>query len=147
LGLGSQAQDVRLTKEVQSDSTSFKISHSDDGVLAKLTTVDAFCGDHRINSLDLLKIDTEGFDLEVIKGAKGMLEGALVNIVLAECSLNIGNAYHVQFSLLHGHMESLGYRLFGFYEQAMEWPTGEPHLRRANVAYISSKVTERNRSL
>jgi hypothetical protein len=43
-------------------------------------------------------------------------------------------------------MEDRGYRLFQFYEQVHEWPTGYPHLRRCDVVYISPVVIERNRS-
>jgi len=37
-------------------------------------TVDNYCEGKKINKIDLLKIDTEGFDLEVIMGSVNMLD-------------------------------------------------------------------------
>src|SRR5262249_20570716 len=37
------------------------------------TTIDRFCSDRRIKKIDILKIDTEGFDFDVLKGAIAML--------------------------------------------------------------------------
>ena len=36
-------------------------------------TIDNFCNREAINRIDVLKIDTEGYDLEVLRGAKQML--------------------------------------------------------------------------
>ena len=38
-----------------------------------VTTIDLFCAEHRIERINLLKIDTEGHDLDVIRGASNML--------------------------------------------------------------------------
>ena len=42
---------------------------------AKLTTLDAFCQDNKINMIDYLKIDVEGAEHRVLKGAHGLLAG------------------------------------------------------------------------
>jgi len=39
----------------------------------ELTTVDAYCDAHGIEEMGLLKIDVEGYELEVLKGARAML--------------------------------------------------------------------------
>jgi FkbM family methyltransferase len=107
-------------------------------------TIDGFCAEHGIAAVDYLKIDTEGHDLEVLRGAERMLSGAAVGLAVAECSVNRDNTRHVPFCELHSFMEGVGYRLFGIYEQIAEWPTRKPNLRRVNAAYISPKVIERN---
>ena len=43
-------------------------------ITVKCTTVDLFCAERNIKRIDVLKIDTEGFDLEVLKGANAMLK-------------------------------------------------------------------------
>jgi FkbM family methyltransferase len=53
-----------------------------------VTTIDRYCTDERIPHIDLLKIDTEGHDLEVLKGAESMLRGERISYVLAEISLD-----------------------------------------------------------
>lgn len=38
-----------------------------------LTTVDVFCSQHNIQHIDLLKSDTQGYEINVLEGAKEML--------------------------------------------------------------------------
>lgn len=40
----------------------------------KSTTLDTFAKSNRINHIDLLKIDVEGYELEVLKGAKSLIK-------------------------------------------------------------------------
>jgi FkbM family methyltransferase len=107
-----------------------------DGTQVKVTTVDAFCGDNRLERIGFLKIDTEGGDLDVLRGAEGMLAAASIDFVEVEAGMNRDNHYHVPMFELVGFMESKGYRLFGLYEQIPEWPTGQPFLRRANLVFL-----------
>ena len=45
-------------------------------------TIDNFCNEQRIDFIDILKIDTEGSEIEVLEGAKNMLNKT--NIILIE---------------------------------------------------------------
>jgi FkbM family methyltransferase len=47
-------------------------------------TVDDFCLEHRIDSIDVLKIDTEGSELAVLKGAERMLASGRCSYIYAE---------------------------------------------------------------
>lgn len=49
-----------------------------------MQTIDAFCTEHRIARISILKIDAEGFDLEVLKGARRMLGEGCVDFVVTE---------------------------------------------------------------
>lgn len=109
-----------------------------------MTTVDVFCERNGIETIDYLKIDTEGHDLKVLAGAKKMLFEQRIGFVIAECSMNPDNTLHVPFCELLAFMSPLGYRIFGFYEQTEEFMIGKPNLRRANVAFISAAVIARN---
>jgi FkbM family methyltransferase len=51
-----------------------------------VTTVDTFCTQHAIEAIDLLKIDTEGFDLHVLQGATGILQRGAVRFIYVECN-------------------------------------------------------------
>jgi FkbM family methyltransferase len=46
-----------------------------------LITVDSFCKLNNVSKIDLLKTDTEGFELEVLKGASEMLEQNKIQFV------------------------------------------------------------------
>ncbi len=48
----------------------------------KIDTIDNFCDEQGIDFIDILKIDTEGSELEVLEGAKNMLNKT--NIILIE---------------------------------------------------------------
>ncbi|MGI8959781.1 MAG: FkbM family methyltransferase [Bryobacteraceae bacterium] len=47
-------------------------------------TIDEFCGEHSLERIDLLKIDCQGFDLRVLKGANDMLLGGQVGVIQCE---------------------------------------------------------------
>jgi FkbM family methyltransferase len=50
----------------------------------RCTTLDRFCSDHNIKQIDVLKIDTEGFDFDVLKGASSMLAQQAINFIYFE---------------------------------------------------------------
>jgi FkbM family methyltransferase len=52
--------------------------------IVNLSTIDAYCADHSINSINLVKIDTEGHDMSVIEGARKLLAARAVGIVQFE---------------------------------------------------------------
>jgi FkbM family methyltransferase len=110
-----------------------------------IVTLDEFCSDRKIRWVNYLKIDTEGGDLEVLKGGKNMIDEQRIDFVEVEAGMNAGNKWHVPFETLKNHLESRDYFLFGIYEQMYEWLTNDPHLRRANPVFISSRMIETNR--
>jgi FkbM family methyltransferase len=97
-----------------------------------------------VDEIDYLKIDTEGHDLEVLRGAAGLLRDSKIKIVETECGVNRDNKHHVPFAEIQNYLEDFGYRLFHIYEQCPEWPTDRPNLRRVNAVFISPVVIERN---
>lgn len=50
----------------------------------QLTTLDAFLGDNGIDRVGFLKIDTEGFDFDILKGAQDTLANGRVELVQFE---------------------------------------------------------------
>lgn len=53
-------------------------------IAVRSTTLDQYCREHSIERIDVLKIDTEGYDLVVLQSGLGMLERGLVSFVLVE---------------------------------------------------------------
>ncbi|MEV4757074.1 FkbM family methyltransferase [Micromonospora sp. NPDC049559] len=102
-----------------------------------VATVDGFCREHGLDRISYLKIDTEGADLDVLRGAEEMLADQRVALVQVEAGMNRGNDTHVPFEELKEFLEARGYLLFGVYEQVPEWPTGRPHLRRCNAVFLA----------
>jgi FkbM family methyltransferase len=59
--------------------------HSATGCISvTCSTIDSFCAEHKIDHVDLLKIDTEGFDLNVLRGAERMLRQRAIKFVYVE---------------------------------------------------------------
>lgn len=109
-----------------------------------LETLDEFCREHQVERINYLKIDTEGSDFEVLKGAVRMLAEQRIDVVEVEAGMNSRNKRHVPFQVFTRFFEERNYFLFGVYEQVNEWPTRQPHLRRTNPVFISEKVIQTN---
>lgn len=83
----------------------------------RVETLDAFCSERGIASIDILKTDTQGYDLQVLKGAASLLENRQIKTILLE--VNFVPMYEGQatFSELHEYLSAHGYRLVDFYNQ------------------------------
>jgi FkbM family methyltransferase len=100
----------------------------------EVVTLDQFARQHGINSIELLKIDAEGFDLEVIAGGSAMLSKGAVKSILVEVGFHPGDERHPLFDAVRDALAQHGFRVFGIYDQHLEW-TGEPSLRFANAMF------------
>ena len=100
----------------------------------EVETLDEFVAKHGLSAIDLLKVDAEGFDLEVLAGAEAILAAGIVKFVLVEVGFHPGNSRHVLFDDVRGALMKHNFRLFGIYAQTLEW-TGEPSLLFANAVF------------
>ncbi|MCP4410450.1 MAG: FkbM family methyltransferase [Gammaproteobacteria bacterium] len=50
-------------------------------VIVQCTTLDADCAKNGIGQIDVLKIDTEGFDLTVLQGSRALLQSSAIKFV------------------------------------------------------------------
>jgi FkbM family methyltransferase len=110
-----------------------------------MTTLDKYCSRNNIPRIDFLKIDTEGFDLEVLRGTTSLISRGLISFIQCECSVTPDNRYHCSLETIRHFLEHLGHRLFGFYDQAEDWTTGAPNLRRVNAVFISPDIMRQGR--
>lgn len=108
----------------------------------RLTTLDEFCNEHNIDNISYLKVDTEGGDLNVLKGSREFLKEGRVDFVEIEAGMNPTNNHHVPIESLKSSLEEYGYFIFGIYEQQAEWIEKKPHLRRSNIIFISPKIIQ-----
>jgi FkbM family methyltransferase len=116
-----------------------------DSETVEVTTLDDYRTAAGIARIDILKIDTEGHDLDVLMGAAGSLSEARAGLVLAEVSMDPDNKFHVAYEEVTAELLRHDYRLFALYTQQPEMFTGSPALRRVDAAYISPKVIDENR--
>ena len=141
VALGATAKQVYVCEGRSSAENTVTVTPEGDATQqVAMTTVDEFCRRHDIETINFLKVDTEGHDLEVLKGASSMLQQQKIDFVELEAGMNPENDYHVPFAELTLFLESLGYRLFGIYDQMHEWKEPKPVLRRSNPVFISPKL-------
>ncbi len=147
LGMGSEAGEATIHVNPTSTMSSIKISRPEDhSEVIAIETVTGFAQAHKIESIDLLKIDTEGYDLEVLAGAAPLLGRQRIHFVLSECGPAARSDRFVGFGALSGFMENFGYRLFGIYGQQPEWD-GRNQLLFWNALFICEKLVARGARL
>jgi FkbM family methyltransferase len=89
-------------------------SQPDHAVEVEVDTLDAYCTRCGITSVDVLKIDTQGFDLEVLKGGTGIL-GA-THFILTEVTFVELYAGMPPFDQLFRFLIEKGFSLVGMYD-------------------------------
>ena len=110
-----------------------------------MTTLDQYCSRNNIPRIDFLKIDTEGLDLGVLHGSTSLISRGLISFIQCECGVSPDNRYHCPLEAIQHFLEQMGHRLFGFYDQAEDWTTGAPNLRRVNAVFISPDTMRQGR--
>jgi FkbM family methyltransferase len=141
LAMGEQAGVAEFRNYEQSELSSFLAVNPDKGEnlfatqellsveTVRVETLDDFCGAQKIDYIDLLKIDTQGFELPVLRGGDNLFRQKKVGAVLLE--LNFATLYEGQSDFLEilQWMRSYNMRLVDYYEkervlsQALSWTT------------------------
>lgn len=107
-------------------------------VAVELVTLDSFDPMRKLapdRLIDILKIDAQGYDFEVLRGADKLLTGNKINLV--QCEVNFQFLYDsvIDFGELLDYMNERGYRLFGTYY---------PHYRNARLAWFDALFISEN---
>jgi FkbM family methyltransferase len=68
----------------QAQSGASHVSNRDQGLEVACVTIDAYMEKSGISSVELLKLDVEGFELPALRGAKGSLEERKIKVVYFE---------------------------------------------------------------
>lgn len=141
LAVGRQPGVAKMS--LSADPTMHKVRAVDQPGLIEvpMTTIDEFCTQQHIPKIDFMKVDTEGFDLEVLLGAKYMLQN--ISFIQCEVSANPHNKFHVDFRSLYSYLVDYnGFYLFQILDQIVEWGNGgKPVLRRFDTVFTNSKLT------
>jgi FkbM family methyltransferase len=108
--------------------------------LVEVTTVDLLMQREDVRSIHYLKIDTEGGDLLVLKGAQAALASHRVDFIQVEVGMHDENTDHVTLQGVTSFLAKFEYRLFGIYDQMWEFKLDKPWLRRVNAVFVSPKM-------
>jgi FkbM family methyltransferase len=77
------------------------------------------CAEIDLSKIDLLKTDTEGFDVNVLKGGESLLENFGIKMVLTEVGLRPDDPRHTPLSCMMNYLELYNFYLFGLYDIPM----------------------------
>jgi FkbM family methyltransferase len=86
--------------------------------IVSVKTLDAAMRESGLISIGLLKTDTEGFDAEVLKGARDLLSAGAIKAVFCEVTFHADDMRHTAFSEVWELLRNAHFDLFGFYNQS-----------------------------
>jgi FkbM family methyltransferase len=107
-------------------------SHSTEDV--QVVAIDDFVKEHGIDHIDLLKIDTEGYETEVLVGANEMLNNHAITFVLSEVTFRPTDRQHTNFFTLNDLLTEAGYGVYAFYD-LHHWSASPRQLGYCNVLH------------
>ncbi|MES3032817.1 MAG: FkbM family methyltransferase [Gemmatimonadota bacterium] len=110
-------------------------------VTVPMVTIDGLIARHGLGTVDLLKVDAEGYDLEVLRGAAAALAAHRVRVVLTEVffvSYREGQAY---FWDIASFLHDAGYRFVNLYDTR---DTSQGRLYTGNGLWVSPEVAGAN---
>ena len=101
-----------------------------------VTTLDSFCTEHSIRHIDLLKLDVQGYELRILAGAKGLLDGRRVSLIFTE--VNFVPLYENQayFHEVYDFLLERDFQLVSFYNQTHR---EGPGLNWADALFVSKQ--------
>ena len=84
--------------------------------LVEVTTVDAFLEENRISHVDILKSDTQGYELEMFKGAEQAMRGNRIGLVYFEFIFSDMYKHLPGFDEVFRHLVDRNFSLVALYD-------------------------------
>lgn len=81
-----------------------------------VNTVDQFCSDQGIEQIDVLKCDTQGFELEVFKGAKSTISANRIGLIYFEVTFSDIYENLPTFAEIYEFLANNDFRLVSLYD-------------------------------
>ena len=118
-------------------SSNMNLSENSKKEIIKVETIDQFIAENNINEIDLLKIDTEGFEINVLNSAKQTFKEDKVKLVFIEVGLdNEFNKRHQNIVDIQLYLTQKNFVFVGMYDIAYALLPKKGHF--ANALYANS---------
>jgi FkbM family methyltransferase len=104
----------------------------------KIARLDDFCASTGIQQVAVLKIDVEGYECQVIEGARALLREGRIGHLMAEVTLDPEDKQHTQLAALEKQLSEFNYSLTGFYEPSYHFESGR--MLFANALFKSPRL-------
>ena len=115
LGVGDTTEDKTFTYVERADSCTFNISKTESDLKGykqeklKVITLNDFLDQNNLSKPNIIKIDAEGLDLAVLRGASSLLGNT--EIILIECSIGKADSNNSIYNVIQ-FLHSKNYRIF-----------------------------------
>jgi len=116
-----------LNKPLEKGSTSEDV---------EVKTIDYVIKEFKTASIDLLKIDVEGYEIQVLEGARKSLTEKKINFIYLETGLD--DRFN-SIQSLNDFLKPIGYLPYAFYEQTAHW-TGKQNLWYRNTLFAKEEL-------
>ncbi len=81
--------------------------------IVKISTIDKYCLEKKINQIDLIKIDTQGYEDKVLEGCKRTFEKDNVKAIITEVMFDNVYEKYFSFSDIEKHILPFNFRMVG----------------------------------
>jgi FkbM family methyltransferase len=133
-----------MSKVTEGEAAGVIANADSEATTTPVTTLDKFIEHVTDRQIHLLKIDVEGFEESVLRGASSTMQAQLVDVVVIEVGFNPSGTQQCHYRVVDDLLGHFGYRLFKVYDQVHEWISDSPILRRANFVYMSEQFAKSN---
>lgn len=93
IGIGAEEGELHMIKHCETNSGGFRItnqiSNQTNDIRVPIITLDSFIHQKKMNQIDFIKIDIEGFEYEALKGMKSTLEQLRPTLFIEFSSVNM----------------------------------------------------------
>lgn len=144
VGLSDESGEVTIAIESDGQLNSLRnrtTSPPDAGsVSVRVRRLDDLAPELGISTIDLLKVDAEGFDLQVMKGAAGLFAAGRVGAVYAEVDFGNSSRTHGNFGEIAAWLAPHGLYPLAFYDPIVLARDGAPYLDYTNVLFVGKTL-------
>lgn len=106
--------------------------------LVEVVTIDEFCKNNAVSYINVLKTDTEGYELNVLKGASDMMKRNKIQFVYVEIFFNENYIGQSSFGDIYNFMLENRFELVRFYEILY---TGDGVASKTDAMFINKTFT------
>lgn len=126
-----------LLESAKKEDKGTSIYNTNKKIIVPTNTIDNYCQVEKINKINILKIDVQGADLMVLKGAEKALDSRKIDLIFIE--VEFMELYEKQplFHDISAYLHLKGYHLFSLYNMSI---SSQGQLIYGDAVFISPDV-------
>lgn len=117
LGIGAAQATVQMCVGQVSEENSL-LNSVGEIVQVQIDSLDNYCKFYEVPTIDLLKIDVEGYEMQALAGAERLFQESRVRFVYVECELSKNGTPHTPYEQLKSALQPYGFSPFAYYAEA-----------------------------